>query len=143
MLQLQTKVVCTLNVLCVELSEKLDLILATIQCNNLSPSLISPPNALLTPLTTQPAKINMDQWTHPSSMLTQLWLQCHTDPCNKLAPILKFTPYKKPIPAKPPLPTIIATWSSPKPRIVCIHPECNGLNIAITQTAQVWVFLAY
>jgi len=58
-LQLQTKVVHTLNVLCVELSEKLDLILATIQCNNLSLSLTSPLNALLTPPTTQLAQTNM------------------------------------------------------------------------------------
>jgi len=102
MLQLQMKVVCTLNVLCVKLSEKLNLILATIQCNNPSQSPISPPNALLTPPTTQPAKISIDQWMHPSSTSIQPWLQGHTDPRNKLAHVLKFTPYKKPIPAKPP-----------------------------------------
>jgi len=104
MLQLQMKVVPTLNVLCVKLSDTLDLILATIQCNSLSPHLISPPNTLLTPPTTQPAKTNIDQSMHatdPSQTYIPPWLQCHTDPCNKPAPVLKFTPYKKPIPAKP------------------------------------------
>jgi len=101
-IQLQMKVVHTLNVLCVELSEKLDLILAKIQCNNLSPSLISPPKALLTPTTTQPAKITIDQRMYPAATSIQPWLQCHTDPRNKLAPVEKFKQYKKPIPAKPP-----------------------------------------
>jgi len=98
---LQTKVVRTLNVLCGEISEKLDLILEKIQCNNLSPSLINPPNALLTHKSTQPAKIILGQRMYPADSI-QLWLQCHTDPCNKLVPVVKFTPYKKPIPAKPP-----------------------------------------
>jgi len=98
---LQTKVVRTLNVLCGEISEKLNLILEKIQCNNLSPSLISPPNALLTHKSTQPAKIILGQRMYPADSI-QLWLQCQTDPCNKLVPVVKFTPYKKPIPAKPP-----------------------------------------
>jgi len=101
-IQLQTKVVRTLNVLCGELSEKLDSIHAKL-CNNLSPSLINPSNDLLTP-TTQPAKITIDQRMYPAATLVQPWLQCPTDPCNKLAPVEKFKPYKKPIPAKPPFP---------------------------------------
>jgi len=100
-IQLQTKVVRTLNVLCGELSEKLDLILKKIQCNNLSPSLIHPPTALLTHQSTQPAKIILGQRMYPADSI-QLWLQCHTDPRTKLVPVVKFTPYKKPIPAKPP-----------------------------------------
>ncbi len=101
-IQLQTKVVRTLNVLCGELSETLDSIHAKL-CNNLSPSLINPSNDLLTP-TTQPAKITIDQRMYPAATLVQPWLQCPTDPCNKLAPVEKFKPYKKPIPAKPPFP---------------------------------------
>ncbi len=99
-IQLQTKVVRTLIVLCAELSETLDLILATVQHNNLSPS-PRPPNALVTLPTSQPAHNNTDQ---PIPVQTALppWLQCHKDPCNKLAPVFKSTPYKKTIPAKPP-----------------------------------------
>jgi len=100
-IQLQTKVVRTLNVLCIELSEKLNLILEKIKCNNISPSLISPPTALLTHTSTQPAKIILGQRMYPAALI-QLWLQCHTDPCNKSVPVEKFTPYKKPIPANPP-----------------------------------------
>jgi len=100
-IQLQTKVVRTLIVLCGEISEKLDLILEKITCNNLSPSLIRPPTALLTNQSTQPAKIILGQRMYPADSI-QLWLQCHTDPRTKLVPVVKFTPYKKPIPAKPP-----------------------------------------
>jgi len=101
-LQLQTKVVRTLNVLCIELSETFDRILAAIPCNNLSPSMSNPPKALLTPSTTQLAKTNMRALRmHPFPTITQ-WLRCTTKPSTKATPGLKFTPYKKPIPAKPP-----------------------------------------
>jgi len=99
-IKLQTKVVRTLNVMCVELSAKLDLILEKIQSNNISPSLIGLPNALPTHTSTQPAII-LGQRMYPAASI-QLWLQCHTNPRNKSVLVNKFTPYKKPIPAKPP-----------------------------------------
>ncbi len=101
-IQLQSKVVRTLNVLCIELSDKLDLILAAIQSNNLSPSMNRPPNTLLTPPTTQLAKTNMIAMRmHPCQTIPP-WFHCNTDPRNNLAPVVKIIPYKKPIPAKPP-----------------------------------------
>jgi len=102
-IQLQSKVVCTLTVLCGEISEQLDLILEKIQCNNLSPSLLRLPTAHLSHQSTQPAKIILGQRMYSVDSI-QLWLQCHTDPCTNLVPVVKFTPYKKPIPAKPPFP---------------------------------------
>jgi len=100
-IQLQSKVVRTLNVLCGEISEKLDLILAKIECNNLRPSLVRLPTALLTHQSTLPAKIILGQRMYQVDS-TQLWLKCLTDPRTKLVPVVKFIPYKKPIPAKPP-----------------------------------------
>jgi len=100
-IQLQSKVVRTLTVLCGEISDQLDLILGKIQCNNLSPSMIRTPTALLTNQSPPPAKIILGQRIYPVESI-QLWLQCHTDPRTKLVPVVKFTPYKKPIPAKPP-----------------------------------------
>ncbi len=79
------------------------MILEKIQCNNLSPSLINPPNALLTHKSTQPAKSILGQRMYPAASI-ELWLQCHTDPHDKLAQVEKIKPYKKPIPAKPPFP---------------------------------------
>jgi len=102
-IQLQSKVVRTLTVLCGEISDQLDLILGKIQCNNLSPSMIRTPTAILTNQSPPPAKIILGQRIYPVESI-QLWLQCHTDPRTKLVLVVKFTPYKKPIPAKPPFP---------------------------------------
>jgi len=101
-IQLQSKVVRTLTVLCGEVSETFDLILAKLQCNNIRPSLLSLPNAL-NPPTTQPAKTTTDQRMHPTANSAQPQLQCYIDLRN-LAPVKNLKPFKKPIPAKPPFP---------------------------------------
>ena len=102
-IQLQSRVVRTLTVLCGEVSETLELILAKLQCNNIRPSLLSLPNAL-NPPTTQPAKTTTDQRMHPTANSAQPQLQCYTDLRNQLAPVKNLKPFKKPIPAKPPFP---------------------------------------
>ena len=141
-IQLQSKVVRTLTVLCGEVSETLDLILAKLQCNNIRPSLLSLPNAL-NPPTTQPAKTTTDQRMHPTANSAQPQLQCYTDLRNQLAPVKNLKPFKNQSLLNLPFPAVLATRLSTEPRIICVHPECNGFHIAVDSTAPVWVFHAY
>jgi len=88
----------------------------------------SPLYALLLPLITQTAICHKTTPQPHKKPKTQIppWLPCHMTLCNTLAPVSKFSPYKKCVPSKPPSPVVVATWWWPKPRIKCGCSKCNG-----------------
>ncbi len=99
---LQTHMMRTLNTLLVDLSETVDLILATI-CSKKSPFLSSMPASIPSKLTTICRPV-VQPHAHPPKTQPPPWIANPADPRNKPALVLKPSPYKKYVPAKPPFP---------------------------------------
>jgi len=99
---LQTQMMRIIKMLLAELTEKVDLILATI-CHKDSPFL-SPLPASIPSKPTTICKPVVPPHAHPPKPQPPPWIANPADPCNKLAPVFKPSLYKKSVPAKPPFP---------------------------------------
>jgi len=99
---LQLQMLRTINMLLVELDDKVDLLLAA-TCDNPTPN--QPPVLSLpsqNPITI--CKPVLQPHVHPPKIQSPPWTTHHANPSNALAPVSKISPYKKYVPAKPPFP---------------------------------------
>jgi len=101
---LQTKMMRNISMMLVELKDTVALILDAILLHSKNSSIPNRQSALLLPLTT-PTTIGYLNAFQPQkhAPITQIppWPP-HHNPCNKIAPGSKFSPYQQHIPAKPP-----------------------------------------
>jgi len=101
---LQMQMLHTLNMLLVELDDKVNLLLAaTCHKHNPLPSQLS---TFLLPSTKSNTicKLTLQPHVHPPKTQPPPWTVHPANPCNTLAPVSKLSPYKKYVPAKPPFP---------------------------------------
>jgi len=100
----QTQMLRTIKTLLVELTNKVDILVAAATGHKNSPIPNQPSNILLLPknaICHKPAP--QPPHIHPPKTQIPPWPPHHADHSNKLAPVSqKFSPYKKHIPAKPP-----------------------------------------
>ncbi len=91
---LQTQMLCTINMLLVKLNDKVNLLLAA-TCHKHSP-LPSPLSAFSLPLTKSNTicKPTLQPHIHPMKTQPPPWTVHPANPCNTLAPVSKPSPYK-------------------------------------------------
>jgi len=101
---LQTQMLRTINKLLVELTAKVDLLVAVTTCTKNSPTLSKLPTSLPLPPTTTTIRRKPAIQPHAHYPQPQFppWTPYPANSCNKLAPVSKLSPHKKYIPTKPP-----------------------------------------
>jgi len=120
MFHVQTKLLCNLNMMVIELIEKVDLIISAILPCSKNSSIPDQHIALLLPSTTICQATNFICTDHLLNPQLIPWPLHHTTSSNNLAS--KSSPYKKTIPAKPPFNCCCHTCHLVKTRKDSLHP---------------------